>query len=89
MRVQLNNSLGSIYGFRYKGVYQYTYDYLENLRKENNWDAATYEREINNRLAAGQTFPVVRDENGNVLMDGQGHPKRLVYNYENNNGSDT
>ena len=27
-RVQLNNPLGSIYGFRYKGVYQYT-DYTE------------------------------------------------------------
>ena len=87
LRVQLNNSLGSIYGFRYQGVYQYTYDYLENLQKENNWDAATYEQEINNRLAAGQTFPVVRDDKGNVLMDGQGHPKRLVYNYTNNNGT--
>lgn len=28
-RVQLNNPFGSIYGFRYKGVYQYT-DYTEN-----------------------------------------------------------
>lgn len=86
LRVQLNNSLGSIYGFRFLGVYQYSYDYLENLQKENGWDAATYEAEINKRLAAGQTFPVVRDKDGNVLMV-QGHPMRMVYNYENNNGT--
>ena len=87
LRVQLNNSLGSIYGFRFLGVYQYSYDYLENLQKENGWDASTYEAEINKRLAAGQTFPVVRNAEGNVLMDGQGHPKHVVYNYENNNGA--
>ena len=87
LRVQLNNSLGSIYGFRYQGVYQYSYDYLENLQKENGWDAATYEKEINNRLAAGQTFPVVRNQDGTVLMDGQGHPKRQVFNYATSNGT--
>ena len=86
-RVQLNNSLGSIYGFRYKGVYQYSYDYLENLQKENGWDANTYEAEINQRLAAGQTFPIARNADGTVLMDNQGHPQRLVYNYVSNNGT--
>ncbi|MBO6018822.1 MAG: TonB-dependent receptor, partial [Prevotella sp.] len=86
-RVQLNNSLGSIYGFRYKGVFQYSYDYLENLQRENNWDKETYEQEINNRLAAGQTFPVTLNKDGKVLMDDQGHPQRLVYNYVNNNGT--
>ena len=86
-RVQLNNSLGSIYGFRYKGVFQYSYDYLENLQRENSWDKETYEQEINNRLAAGQTFPVTLNKDGKVLMDDQGHPQRLVYNYVNNNGT--
>ena len=86
LRVQLNNSLGSIYGFRYKGVFQYGYDYLENLQKENGWDEATYEAEINRRLAAGETFPVVRNEDGTVLME-SGHPRRMVYNYVNSNGS--
>ncbi len=85
-RVQLNNSLGSIYGFRYQGVFQYSYDYLENLRKENGWDAATYEAEINKRLADGQTFPVARKEDGTVLMTNEGHPQHLQYNYVNNNG---
>ncbi|MBQ9357907.1 MAG: SusC/RagA family TonB-linked outer membrane protein, partial [Prevotella sp.] len=90
LRVQLNNSLGSIYGFRNKGVYQYSYDYLENLQKENNWDAATYEAEINRRLAQGETFPIVRNADGTVLMDAQGHPTPFVYNYtSNSNGSGT
>ena len=87
LRVQLNNSLGSIYGFRNLGVYQCSYDYLENLQKENDWDAATYEAEINKRLAAGQTFPIVTDKDGNVLMDSQGHPMRMVYNYTSTNGA--
>ncbi len=86
-RVQLNNSLGSIYGFRYKGVYQYSYDFLENLQKENGWDKDTYEQEINKRLAAGQTFPVALNADGTVLMDDQGKPQKMVYNYVSNNGT--
>lgn len=86
LRVQLNNSLGSIYGFRYKGVYQYGYDYLENLQKENNWSNAEYEAAINGMLAEGKTFPVVVREDGTVLMDGTGHPMRQRFNYENTNG---
>ena len=85
LRVQLNNSLGSIYGFRFNGVYQYGYDYLENLQKENSWTPEQYEAEINRRLAAGQTFPVVRNPDGTVLMQ-DGHPRRIVYNYVNSNG---
>ena len=86
-RVQLKNPLGSIYGFRYKGVYQYTYDYLENLQKENGWDAAQYENYINQQLAAGVTYPVALTSEGKVLMNSQGHPQRMVYNY--NDGSVT
>ena len=87
LRVQLNNALGSIYGFRYEGVYQYSYDYLENLQKENGWDAVTYEAKINEFLAQGQTFPIVTNADGTVLMDEQGHPKHQVLNYQNNNGT--
>lgn len=89
-RIQVGNPMGSIYGYRYKGVYQYTYEYLQNLRKENGWSDAAYETEINNRLAQGQTFPVVVDANGKVVMSGQAgsrQPQRMVYNYDN--GSST
>ena len=87
LRVQINNSLGSIYGFRYKGVFQYTYQYLENMQKEYGWDAATYESEINKMLAEGKTFPIVTNEKGTVLMDDQGKPMRRVLNYTSSNGT--
>lgn len=83
-RIQVGNPMGSIYGYRYKGVYQYTYEYLQNLRKEAKWTDAEYENEINNRLAAGQTFPVAVDASGKVVMTGQAgsrQPQRMVYNY--------
>lgn len=80
-RIQIGNPLGSIYGLRYKGVYQYSYEYLENYRKENNLDAAAYEAWINEQLAEGKTFPVVRGSDGKVVMSSIGTPQRLVYNY--------
>lgn len=82
-RVQLGAALGSIFGFRYKGVYQYSYEYLENYRKENGLTTGEYEAWINDKLASGWTAPVATDANGRVLMDKEtGKPKRLVYNYD-------
>ena len=82
IRVQLNNALGSIYGFRWKGVYQYGYDYLENYRKEHNLTDAQYEAWINSFLASGKTAPVATDANGHVIMKSDGSPRRQVYVYE-------
>ena len=81
VRVQLNNSLGSIYGFRYKGVYQYTYDYLENYQKENNLNTAQYEAWINEFLASGKTAPVAVGNDGKVIMTNTGEPQRMKYAY--------
>lgn len=86
-RVQVGNALGSIYGVRYKGVYQYSYEYLQNMQKENNWDASTYENWINQQLAAGKTFPVAVSSDGKVVMTSAGNPQRLVYNYKGNGSS--
>ena len=81
-RVAIGAALGSIYGFRSKGVYQYSYDYLENYRKENGLTTSEYETYINNMLAQGKTAPVATDAQGKVLMDKEtGKPKRMVYNY--------
>lgn len=80
-RVQVGNPLGSIYGFRYKGVYQYTYDYLTNLRTEKGWDNNEFEANINAMLAEGKTFPVVVGADGKVIMQSNGLPQRMVYNY--------
>ncbi|MDO4197288.1 MAG: TonB-dependent receptor, partial [Prevotellaceae bacterium] len=81
-RVQVGNALCSIYGYRYKGVYQYSYQWLTNQQKEHSWDAATYEEHINQWLSEGKTFPIATDANGRVIMNSNGTPQRLVYNYE-------
>ena len=72
-RVQLNNPLGAIYGFRYKGVYQYNYSTVE--------DMTPAERE--KFLAEGKTAPVAMNEKGEVILDAKGAPLRMMYNYEN------
>lgn len=86
-RVQVGNALGSIYGFRYKGVYQYSYEYLQNHQKENHLTPAAYENWINEQLAAGHTFPVAVGSDGKVIMTSNGEPQHLVYNYDS--GSST
>ncbi len=84
-RIQVGNPLGSIYGFRYKGVYQYTYDYLTNLSTEKGWDNDQFEANINQMLAEGKTFPVVVGADGKVIMQSNGLPQRMVYNYTEGN----
>ncbi len=63
-RVQLNNPFGSIYGFRYKGVYQYT-DYTETEVKG----------------VSGPNAPVVRNEEGNVILDENSRTKPMYFCY--------
>ena len=87
-RIQVGNALGSMYGFRYKGVYQYTYDYLQNYQKENNLTPEQYENWINDEfLASGKTAPIVIGSNGKVQMTSKGEPMHMVYNYSD--GSST
>ena len=71
-RVQLHNPLGAIYGFKYKGVYQYNYSTFANMT----------EAERAQFLAEGKTAPVAQNADGNVVLDAQGLPVRMVYNYQ-------
>ncbi len=81
-RIQKGNPLGSIYGLRYKGVYQYTYEYLTNMKASNNWDGEQLRDYINNVfLASGKTAPIAIDRDGQVMMDSKGNPIRQVYNF--------
>ena len=104
LRVQLNNALGSIYGFRSQGVYNMSYDFLENELKEHSYNAAEYESFVNGFLAGTlpdewyasknltkqpYTAPVVRNEDGTVLMDNQGHPMKQVFNHTASNGTES
>ena len=72
-RVQLHNPLGAIYGFRYKGVYQYNYNTFKRMTPE----------ERTQFLAEGKTAPVAIDDKGNVIVDGKGDPVRMMFNYTN------
>lgn len=72
-RVQLHNPLGAIYGFKYKGVYQYNYDTFKNMSED---ERAAF-------IAAGKTAPIVKNAAGNVVLDAEGNPLRMVYHYDN------
>ena len=90
-RIQVGNALGSIFGLRHKGVYQYSYDYLENLRRQgyvmegnekimirDNNDLVDY---LNNRfLPAGKTAPLALNRDGKVITGADGKPLRMTYN---------
>lgn len=75
-RIQVDNPLGSIYGFRYKGVYRYSYK---------NWEKALSES------AAGRngSCPIAYDENGGVIYNADGTPKEMVFNYNTLDGTYT
>ena len=73
-RVQLHNPLGAIYGFRYKGVYQYNYSTFKRMTPE----------ERTQFLAEGKTAPVALDDKGNVIVEPRtGDPVRMMFNYTN------
>ncbi|MCM1311368.1 MAG: SusC/RagA family TonB-linked outer membrane protein [Bacteroides sp.] len=79
-RIQVGNAVGSIYGFKYKGVYRYDYDH-------NGFSADSYNTYGDNTAAAAAargenaTCPVVRDANGNVVFDAKGNPLKMYFNY--------
>ena len=60
----LNNSFGSIYGFKYKGVYQYS-DYSPTEIKG----------------VSGPNAPVVKDADGNVILNQKGKTKPMMFDY--------
>ena len=75
-RVQLHNPLGALYGFKYKGVYQYNYSTFVDMTEE---DRAQF-------LAEGKTAPIALNKDGNVIIDSNGDPMRMMFNYSNENG---
>ena len=72
-RVQLHNPLGAIYGFRFKGVYQYNYSYFKSLTPD----------QQKQFLADGKTAPVALNADGDVILDAKGDPLRMMFNYTN------
>lgn len=88
-RVQIGNSLGGIYGFRYKGVYAYDYDhngfFLNDEKNQYYYsDKSKVNADGTNRNTAknsGKTAPIVYDAEGNVVYDKNGNPLPMMYNY--------
>lgn len=85
-RIQVGNALGSIFGYRSKGVYQHSYEWLTDQRDLNNWTNDQFRDFINEQLAKGVTFPVATDKDGHVMMNRNGNPIQMVYNYNNGEG---
>ncbi len=87
-RVQLHNPFGAIYGFKYKGVYQYNYLTIKNHVQEmveagaTKADIQAWWREWS---ASGKTAPVAVGADGNLILEGNNVPKRMMYDYRSDN----
>jgi TonB-linked SusC/RagA family outer membrane protein len=69
-RIQKGNAYGSIYGFKYKGVYQYNIESYPDHKA--GVDAGTV------------NMPVVRNEQDEVVLDSRGNPLAMYYNFGEN-----
>ena len=83
-RIQINNAVGSIYGFRFKGVYRYDYEHSGMTDESRNTYGANTATAAQER-GEDYSCPVVRDENGNVLYDSKGEPLKMYFNYGGTN----
>ena len=82
-RVQLHNPFGAIYGFKYKGVYQYNYNTVKNAVEGMTKDEIyAWWKEF---TAAGKTAPVAVNADGNIVLEGNNVPKRMMYDYRSDN----
>lgn len=96
-RVQIGNALGSIYGFRYKGVYRYDYDHSGYTKISQNTygnsedgfqiNPTTGKKVVINTAAMAavrgenSTCPVAKDSKGNIIYDAKGNPLQMYFNY--------
>ena len=78
-RVQIDNPFGSIYGFKYKGVYQNNYDRARNMAR---YDDKNGTNTLNEAIAAGVTYPVATNANGEVIRRADGDPLQMRFCYK-------
>lgn len=79
-RIQIGNAVGSIYGFRFKGVYAYDYEHsgYTNISYATFGENTAYAAEQRGENA---TVPVARDADGNILYDSKGNPLHMYFDY--------
>jgi TonB-linked SusC/RagA family outer membrane protein len=91
-RIQIGNAVGSIYGFRYKGVYRYDYDHSGYTTKSqsaygvsesgyNSSGEAIRTAQAAELRGENATCPIARDANGNIIYDASGNPLPMYFNY--------
>lgn len=85
--VALKNSFGSIYGFKYKGVYQYSDWGGYETDDQGNYILDKKGRPIEKEIpgSAGPNAPVVRDADGTVILNQKGKTKPMMYAYGTTN----
>ena len=86
-RVQVDNPFGSIYGFRSKGVYQYSFKTAQEITR-GKMPAALKNQGFNNLqdcLDAGITFPVAVNADGQYIKDAEGNPIQQRFAYKDGN----
>jgi len=76
-RVQIDNPFGSIYGFRYKGVYQYNYSTAEKLAETEAGKAI-----LQNNIDNGITYPIALNANNQVVYNEKGEPIQVKFCYD-------
>ena len=91
-RVQVNNPLNGIYGFRSKGVYQYQYETIKNMTITSSqaaaagitgWDDMTKAEKQQAWIDAGKTAPVALNADGQIIRDNNGDPLQMRFAYTN------
>ena len=78
--IQIANPSGAIYGFRYKGVYRYSYKNWEKALEIERQQKELYGDAADERL---WSCPIVRDADGNVIYEANGTPKKQTLFFDN------
>lgn len=77
-RVQINNPFGSIYGFRYKGVYQYKFSTAEDIAKA---DKENGTHVLQDNINKGITYPIALNADGKIIFNEKGEPIQQKFCY--------
>ena len=94
--VKIDNPLNSIYGFRFKGVYQYQYETAKNMMTGNvipeslngfrvfNGDGSVNgAATLQNAINNGVTFPIALNAAGEIITNEEGAPLQQKFNFTN------
>lgn len=75
-RVQIDNPFGSIYGFRYKGVYQYNFKTAQDMAK-----TPEGRTQLEANIEAGKTYPIALNAQNEVVYNEKGEPIQTKFCY--------